>query len=92
MEQIRCITLPDDSVVISGVDFDLLVKAQSSAQTIETEKDALYQALEELCFLKTIKDAVGKTSEYSKRQPKAWEAAFQVITTLETNLHEQQNR
>jgi len=56
---------------------------KSENKTLRVERFALAQALEELCELKIIKDRDGKTDEYLKRQPEAWVAAFQVITTLE---------
>ena len=39
----------------------------------------LEQALHELCSLKKLKDSDGKTSDYLKRQPKAWTAANNII-------------
>lgn len=52
-------------------------------ETLLVERAALHQALEELCFLKAVKDRCGKTEEYLNRQPDAWTAAFQVMNTLE---------
>lgn len=52
-------------------------------KTLETEKAALAQALEKLCFLKRLKDQDGKTQRYLEEQPAAWEAARQILGTLE---------
>ncbi len=52
-------------------------------ETLRTEKAALSGALDELLFLKVLKDKSGKTPEYLERQPKAWAAAMQVLDTLE---------
>jgi len=41
-------------------------------QSLQAEKKELRDALKELCILKMMKDADGKTIEYLKRQPEAW--------------------
>jgi len=61
----------------------LMVEMLGHNETLMMERDALAQALEELCRLKIIKDSDGKTSDYLERQPKAWVAANQVLNTLE---------
>lgn len=57
--------------------------ASLKSETPRVERDALAQILEELLFLKYLKNAKGKTPAYLKRQPLAWIAANQVLTTLE---------
>jgi regulator of replication initiation timing len=65
---------------IDGIQYEELIKEN---ETLRTEKAALEQALDELLFLKVLKDKSGKTPEYLERQPKAWTAAMQVLDTLE---------
>jgi len=43
--------------------------------------DEMYDALAELVALKEIKDVLGKTTEYAKRQPIAWNIAKKIINT-----------
>ena len=61
----------------------LMVEMLGENETLKTEKAALAEALGELVFLKKMKDMNGKTPTYLEQKPKAWEAAMQVLDTLE---------
>lgn len=43
------------------------------------ERDRLQAALDELVYLKELKDRAGKTAEYEARQPLAWQAARRAL-------------
>lgn len=43
------------------------------------ERDRLQDALDELVYLKDLKDQSGKTAEYEARQPLAWQAARRAL-------------
>jgi hypothetical protein len=59
-----------------GKTFDADVFTKSD---LMKENQSLREALAELVELKRIKDTQGKTEEYLRRQPKAWEAASNSI-------------
>jgi len=51
-------------------------------QRLRVERNSLCLALFELCDLKSIKDKNGKTDDYKRRQPVAWETAFSLLDYL----------
>jgi hypothetical protein len=72
------------SQLISSKDIDdEYDKMHGDNETLRTEKAALTQALEELVLLKDMKDHFGDSPDYRTRKPLAWEAARQVLNTLE---------
>ena len=54
-------------------------KAHRRAAKLHRERDRLQAALDELVYLKDLKDAKGKTPEYEARQPLAWQAARRAL-------------
>lgn len=54
-----------------------------TVDALKMERAALIQALAELFELKQIKRFEGKTDEYLKRQPLAWDAVGQILGSLE---------
>lgn len=55
------------------------LSARREAAKLRKERDELRAALDELVYLKDLKDASGKTAEYAARQPLAWAAAREAI-------------
>lgn len=54
-------------------------RQRKRAWEVRRERDQLKAALDELVYLKDLKDGKGKTAEYEARQPLAWHAARRAL-------------
>ena len=53
---------------------------EEGSENWKAEYDNCRKILQELVELKRIKDQEGKTTDYTNRQPKAWEAADEFLS------------
>lgn len=73
---------PDDVVFIPRSGNDVSGPPSEREYVLMDQVVKLQKALKELVALKTLKDTQGKSEDYERRQPLAWEAARAVLTQV----------